>query len=189
MCIRDSAIVEEQAEGTLPVAETEPVASEVIYDAGVVAGGIITDGQPIQAFDSSSCCNSCCEESSFVQPVVFNQPIISSQPIVPEIAPIQATFDSQPIANLAPAPVETFAPVATSIPAPTVTQAFTSAPAPTQTFVWAPVASAGCSACGVQAAAPVACGNCDCQTSRRFLQRGLFSRLRGAAISSAINDN
>ena len=212
--------VVEQAESVLPVADAQPIASGVIFDSGVVAGGIVPDGQAIQAFDSS-CCNSCCEESPFVQPVVFNQPVISSQPILPESftsEPIPATFTFSPqpiaaecsscsgaVANFAPAPapVETFAPVATSFATPTVTQTFasvpapaqtfasvsapaqtfTSAPAPAQTFVSAPVRPC------VQATAPAAC----CQptrSNRLFRQRGMFSRLRNSAISSAIsNDN
>ena len=225
-------IVVEQAEVASPVADGQPIASDVIYDAGVVANGIVADGQPIQAFDSSSCCNSCCEGSSFVQPVVFNQPIIAPQTILPESITseaLPATFTAAPIAaecsscsgavaDFTPAPVETFAPVATSFAAPVVTapvvtqtfapdlaptqtfasapaatqtfasipapaQTFTSAPAPTQTFVSAPV-----TACAVQATAPAAC----CQPNRAtrlFRQRGLFSRLRGSAISAAIDDN
>jgi len=175
------AVVEEQAEGTLPVAQTEPVASEVIYDEGFVAGVIATDGQPIQAFDSSGCCNSCCGESSIVQPVVYNQPIISRQPIVPEsiaIPAVSATTTAEPIV-FTPEPVAIIAPETTSF----------AAPAPAQTFVSAPVASGGCGVCGVQAAAPVACGNCECQNSRRFFQGGVFARLRNAAISSAINND
>ena len=88
-------IAVEQAEVASPIADAQPIASEVIYDAGVVAGGIVIDGQPIQAFDSSSCCDCSCEESSFVQPVVFNQPIFSPQTILPESTTseaIPATF-------------------------------------------------------------------------------------------------
>ena len=82
--VQDSdGIVVEQDESALPVADGQPIASDVIYDTGVVAGGIVAEGQPIQAFDSS-CCNCSCEESSFVQPVVFNQPIIAPQVILPE---------------------------------------------------------------------------------------------------------
>ena len=206
--------VVEQAESVLPVADAQPIASGVIFDSGVVAGGIVPDGQAIQAFDSSccnSCCNSCCEESPFVQPVVFNQPVISSQPILPESftsEPIPATFTFSPqpiaaecsscsgaVANFAPAPapVETFAPVATSFATPTVTQTFASVPAPAQTFTSAPApaqtfVSAPVRPC-VQATAPAAC----CQptrSNRLFRQRGMFSRLRNSAISSAIsNDN
>ena len=229
--VSDGIVVEQDA-SALPVADGQPIASDVIYDAGVVANGIVADGQPIQAFDSSSCCNSCCEGSSFVQPVVFNQPIIAPQTILPESITseaLPATFTAAPIAaecsscsgavaDFTPAPVETFAPVATSFAAPVVTapvvtqtfapdlaptqtfasapaatqtfasipapaQTFTSAPAPTQTFVSAPV-----TACAVQATAPAAC----CQPNRAtrlFRQRGLFSRLRGSAISAAIDDN
>ena len=220
----------EQAEEALPVADGQPIASEVINDGAVVAGGIVTDGQPIQAFDS--CCDCCCEESSFVQPVVFNQPIVSSQPILPQnfvSEAIPATFNAEPIAapivepiaaagcsscsgavaEIAPAPVATLAPVATIAappvveappvvtqnftpapapvqtftPAPAVTQTFALAPAPTQTFTSAPV-----TACAVQATAPAQC----CQptrSTRLFRQRGLLSRLRGTAISTAIDDD
>ena len=218
-------IAVEQAEVASPIADAQPIASDVIYDAGVVAGGIVTDGQPIQAFDSSLCCDCSCEESLFVQPVVFNKEIISPQEILPESTTseaIPATFTAAPIAaqcsscsgtvtEFTPAPVETFAPVATSFaapvvtetfaPAPTqtfasapaVTQTFASIPAPTQTFTSAPApaqtfVSAPVNACAVQATAPCEC----CQPSRGarlFRQRGILSRLRGTAISSAIDDN
>ena len=211
-------IVVEQDESALPVADGQPIASDVIYDTGVVAGGIVAEGQPIQAFDSS-CCNCSCEESSFVQPVVFNQPIIAPQVILPESITseaIPATFTTAPVAaecsscsgavaEFAPAPVETFAPVTTSFAAPVVTQApavtqtFAPAPAPAQTFTSAPAqtftsapaqtfVSAPVTACAVQATAPAEC----CQPNRAtrlFRQRGLFSRLRGTAISTAIDDN
>jgi len=224
----------EQAEEALPVADGQPIASEVINDGAVVAGGIVTDGQPIQAFDSGSCCDCCCEESSFVEPVTFNQPIVSSQPILPQnfiSEAIPATFNAEPIpatgcsscsgavAEIAPAPVEIFAPMATSFaappvaqapvvtqalipapaptqtfaPAPVVTQTFASAPAPTQTFTPAPAptqtfTSAPVTACAVQASVPAQC----CQparSTRLFRQRGLLSRLRGTAISTAIDDD
>ena len=203
-------IVVEQDESALPVADGQPIASDVIYDTGVIAGGIVAEGQPIQAFDSS-CCNCSCEESSFVQPVVFNQPIIAPQVILPESITseaIPATFTTAPVAaecsscsgavaEFAPAPVETFAPVTTSFAAPVVTQApavtqtFAPAPAPAQTFTSAPAqtfVSAPVTACAVQATAPAEC----CQPNRAtrlFRQRGLFSRLRGTAISTAIDDN
>ena len=123
---------------------------------------------------------------------------------------IPATFTTAPVAaecsscsgavaEFAPAPVETFAPVTTSFAAPVVTQApavtqtFASAPAVTQTFAPAPApaqtfVSAPVTACAVQATAPAEC----CQPNRAtrlFRQRGLFSRLRGTAISTAIDDN
>ena len=232
-------IAVEQAEEALPVADGQPITSEVIDDGAVVAGGIVTDGQPIQAFDS--CCDCCCEESSFVQPVVFNQPIVSSQPILPQnfiSEAIPATFNAEPIAapivepiaaagcsscsgavaEIAPAPVATLAPVATIAappvveapvvtqnftpapapvqtftPVPAVTQTFALAPAPTQTFAPAPAptqtfTSAPVTACAVQATAPAQC----CQptrSTRLFRQRGLLSRLRGTAISTAIDDD
>jgi len=193
-------VVVDQAAVPEPVAEAVPFASDVVYDAGVVPGGVVTGGvvtaggccgQPVQSY---SPCNSCCGQTSFVQPVVFNQPVVSSQPVfaenfssqaIPEVpvsvvnaVPAAATFAPQPVAgcsscggasvNYAPAPV-------------------VAAPVASQSFVSTPVQSAGCSSCNAQTAAPSACETC--KPSRRSrLQRGIFTRLRNAAIINAIDD-
>lgn len=182
-------VVSEEVAVPLPVADA-PVASGVIYDAGIVTEGVAVGGgccgQPVQA------CGSCCGQVSPVQPVVFNQPIFaqssSSQPIpastdsIVNPAPAPAAFSAEPVTsgcsscnggavvNYAPAPV------ATSFETPVVSDSFVSAP----------VESVGCSSCGVQVAP--ACDSC--QNSRRiFNRRGIFTRLRNSAITSAIDDN
>lgn len=238
-----SAVVEAQeavsdgvAEVPLPVADVTPVAEGmpvadampvvegmavegVIYDAGVFNGGFVAAGgccEPIQT------CGCCCDQTSFVEPVVYNQPIFnqpvfaqssSSQPIpssavsivnpAPAPAPVSVSVPA-PVSS--PAPLATFtsapvtsgcsscsggvvdyasAPMATSFESPIVSEGFVSAPVASEGFVSAPAGSVGCSSCGVSAA-PVVCD--PCQNSRRF-RRGIFTRFRNAAITSAINDN
>ena len=187
-----TAVVEAQevvSEGVAVAEVPLPVAEGVIYDAGVFTGGFV----------SADCgCGP-------IQPIGFNQPIIAqssfSQPIpssaVSIVNPAQAPVSvSVPVSS--PAPLATFtsapvtsgcsscnggvveyapAPLATSFNSPNVSECCVSAPAS--------VGSVGCSSCGVSAA-PVARNSR--QNTRRFLQGGIFRRLRNAAIVSAIDD-
>ena len=214
-------VVSEEVAVPLPVADA-PVASGVIYDAGIVTEGVAVGGgccgQPVQA------CGSCCGQVSPVQPVVFNQPIFQeAQPVVVSgcsscsgsvVSAVQPVVFNQPIfaqssssqpipastdsiVNPAPAPAAFSAEPVTSgcsscnggavvnyAPAPVATSFET--PVVSDSFVSAPVESVGCSSCGVQVAP--ACDSC--QNSRRiFNRRGIFTRLRNSAITSAIDDN
>ena len=137
---------------------------------------------------------------SIVNPAPAPAPVSVSVPApVSSPAPL-ATFTSAPVtsgcSSCSGGVVDyASAPMATSFESPIVSEGFVSAPVVSDSFVSAPVASegfvsapagsVGCSSCGVSAA-PVVCD--PCQNSRRF-RRGIFTRFRNAAITSAINDN
>jgi len=195
--------VEAVAAEATPVEEVTPAVADVIYGSGVVlGGGCVGCEQPVQSFVPSSCCG----ETSFVQPVAFSQPVFQES-VISQSVPASVT----PIVTPAPSPVvyaQTATPGCSScnggatVGYPVAT---TYAPVPgsaapvTSGYVPAPVVSSGCSACAE--AAPVAGNNCCEQSSGRLFgsRRGLFrsggfmqgriaSRLRGAAISEALDN-
>ena len=211
---------ESVSDGVALEATPLPVAADVIYDTGVVFGGGCSGCQQpvVEAFVPSSCCNSCCGEASFVQPVVFNQPVFQESVISQSVPAIQASAAS--IVNPAPVPaapvysqpvtagcsscsgggVVNYAP--TAVTTSPVTTTFSPAPvtaAPvTSSYVSAPVASSGCSACAQSA--PVAT-DCCCQQSGGLFRSGgglfrsgglmggrITSRFRNAAIAEAIDN-
>ena len=124
-------------------------------------------------------------------PVETVLPVTSAPVYSPEAVAAPATYTAAPIesAPIAPMPVAS-APVTSGCSSCSGGGIVSYAPAPvmSESFVSAPVQSAGCSSCGAPAA-PVACD--PCQNSRRFGFRGGFlSRLRTASgIASAIDDN
>ena len=124
-------------------------------------------------------------------PVETVLPMTSAPVYSPEAVAAPATYTAAPIesAPIAPMPVAS-APVTSGCSSCSGGGIVSYAPAPvmSESFVSAPVQSAGCSSCGAPAA-PVACD--PCQNSRRFGFRGGFlSRLRTASgIASAIDDN
>ena len=189
----------------------------VIFDAAVVAGGFAGCCEPVQACCDCCPQGSFVEPVVFNQPIfaqsstsqtvpssvvtsVVNPapapvetvlPMTSAPVYSPEAVAAPATYTAAPIesAPIAPMPVAS-APVTSGCSSCSGGGIVSYAPAPvmSESFVSAPVQSAGCSSCGAPAA-PVACD--PCQNSRRFGFRGGFlSRLRTASgIASAIDDN
>ncbi len=181
------------------------VGSEVMVDAGVISGGGFVDAGYGQAFVPSSCCNSCCGDASFVQPVVFNQPVFQDT-TAQAVPAIQASTTS--IVTAAPAPaavysqsatpgcgscsgggIVNYAPSYSAAPAASYPTAapvdFSYAPVETSYVEAAPAVSSGCGSCG---SAAVSCAAPTCCPQNSRLRRGMSTRIGGALLGRLIRD-